>query len=51
MTKWWTMDPPGDVTDAGVQLYLGHGYADEYQIAKARVDARITRIQAAPTKS
>jgi acyl-CoA dehydrogenase len=46
MAKWWTTDLLGEVTDTGVQLHGGYGYTTEYPIAKAWVDARITRIYA-----
>ena len=44
--KWWTTDLLCEVTDAGVQLHGGHGYSTEYAIAKACVDARVSRIYA-----
>ena len=44
--KWWTTDLLCEVTDAGVQLHGGHGYSTEYAIAKAWVDARVSRIYA-----
>lgn len=46
MAKWWTTELLGEVTDAGVQLHGGYGYTAEYPIAKAWVDARVTRIYA-----
>ena len=46
MAKWWTTDLLGEVTDAGVQLHGGYGYSTEYPIAKAWVDARVSRIYA-----
>ena len=46
MAKWWTTDLLGKVTDAGVQLHGGYGYTTEYPIAKAYVDARVSRIYA-----
>lgn len=46
MAKWWTTDLLGEVTDAGVQLHGGYGYTTEYQIGKAWVDARVSRIYA-----
>ncbi len=46
MAKWWSTDLLGEVTDAGVQLHGGYGYSTEYPIAKAWVDARVSRIYA-----
>ncbi len=46
MAKWWTTELLGEVTDAGVQLHGGYGYSTEYPIAKAWVDARVSRIYA-----
>jgi alkylation response protein AidB-like acyl-CoA dehydrogenase len=44
MAKWWATDLQGRVVDAGVQLHGGYGYMSEYPIARAYVDARVTRI-------
>ena len=44
MAKWWTTDLQGRVVDAGVQLHGGYGYMNEYPIARAFTDARVTRI-------
>jgi alkylation response protein AidB-like acyl-CoA dehydrogenase len=44
MAKWWTTDMQGRVVDAGVQLHGGYGYMNEYPIARAYTDARVTRI-------
>jgi alkylation response protein AidB-like acyl-CoA dehydrogenase len=46
MAKWWTTDLLGTVTDAGVQFHGGYGYTTEFPIAKAWVDARVSRIYA-----
>jgi acyl-CoA dehydrogenase len=46
MAKWWTTELLGKVTDAGVQLHGGYGYTTEFPIAKAWVDARVSRIYA-----
>ena len=34
------------VIDACVQLYGGYGYMDEYPVARAWADARVTKIWA-----
>jgi len=44
MAKWWATDLQGRVVDAGLQLHGGYGYMTEYPIARAYVDARVTRI-------
>ena len=44
MAKWWATDMQGRVVDAGVQLHGGYGYMNEYPIARAFTDARVTRI-------
>ena len=36
----------GRVLDACVQLHGGYGYMEEYDVARAWADARITRIWA-----
>jgi alkylation response protein AidB-like acyl-CoA dehydrogenase len=42
--KLWSTELQGRVVDACVQLHGGYGYMLEYPIARAYVDARITRI-------
>jgi long-chain-acyl-CoA dehydrogenase len=44
--KWWTSDVQGQVIDACVQLHGGYGYMEEYDVAHAWMDARVTRIWA-----
>jgi len=44
--KWWTAQVQGQVLDACVQLHGGYGYMNEYRVAKAWRDARVTRIWA-----
>jgi long-chain-acyl-CoA dehydrogenase len=44
MAKWWATDVQGRVLDLGVQLHGGYGYMTEYPVARAWVDARVTRI-------
>jgi alkylation response protein AidB-like acyl-CoA dehydrogenase len=50
MAKWWCTELQGRVTDTGVQLHGGYGYMTEYPIARAYVDARITRIYGGTTE-
>ncbi len=42
--KWWTTELQGRVVDRCLQLFGGYGYMLEYPIARAFVDARVTRI-------
>ncbi len=42
--KWWCTDLQGRVVDRCLQLHGGYGYMIEYPIARAYLDARITRI-------
>jgi alkylation response protein AidB-like acyl-CoA dehydrogenase len=44
--KWWTADVQNEVLDACVQLMGGYGYMQEYDVARAWADARVTRIWA-----
>ncbi len=44
--KWWTAHVQGEVLDHCVQLYGGYGYMNEYRVARAWRDARVTRIWA-----
>jgi alkylation response protein AidB-like acyl-CoA dehydrogenase len=44
--KWWTAAVQGEVLDHCVQLYGGYGYMNEYRVARAWRDARVTRIWA-----
>ncbi|WP_160102254.1 acyl-CoA dehydrogenase family protein [Rhodococcus sp. T7] len=44
--KWWTADVQNRVIDHCVQLYGGYGYMNEYRVARAWRDARVTRIWA-----
>jgi alkylation response protein AidB-like acyl-CoA dehydrogenase len=50
MAKWWCTELQGRVIDAGVQLHGGYGYMNEYPIARAYADARITRIYGGTTE-
>jgi len=44
--KWWSADVQYHVLDACVQLWGGYGYMNEYRVARAWKDARVTRIWA-----
>ncbi|USQ76558.1 acyl-CoA dehydrogenase family protein [Ornithinimicrobium cryptoxanthini] len=44
--KWWSAHVQGEVLDACVQLYGGYGFMNEYRVARAWRDARVTRIWA-----
>lgn len=44
--KWWSADVQNKVIDACVQLFGGYGYMKEYRVARAWMDARVTRIWA-----
>src|SRR6202011_1843855 len=44
MAKWWCTELQGRVADRCLQLHGGYGYMVEYPIARAYVDARVTRI-------
>jgi len=44
--KWWTAQVQSEVLDACVQLHGGYGYMNEYRVAKAWRDARVTKIWA-----
>jgi alkylation response protein AidB-like acyl-CoA dehydrogenase len=44
--KLWTSDVQNRVVDACVQLHGGYGYMQEYEIAHAWCDARVTKIWA-----
>lgn len=44
--KWWTAKVQNDVLDACVQIYGGYGFMNEYRVARAWKDARVTKIWA-----
>jgi alkylation response protein AidB-like acyl-CoA dehydrogenase len=50
MSKWWTTELLGRVTDSCLQLHGGYGYTKEYSISAAWADARITRIYGGTTE-
>ncbi len=49
--KWWTADVQNRVIDHCVQLHGGYGYMNEYRVARAWRDARVSRIWAVRTRS
>ncbi|QWC87055.1 acyl-CoA dehydrogenase family protein [Nocardioidaceae bacterium] len=44
--KWWTSQVQNDVLDVCVQIYGGYGYMNEYRVARAWRDARVSKIWA-----
>jgi alkylation response protein AidB-like acyl-CoA dehydrogenase len=48
--KWWCTELQGRVVDKCLQLHGGYGYMNEYPIAKAYADARVTRIYGGTTE-
>jgi alkylation response protein AidB-like acyl-CoA dehydrogenase len=44
--KWWTADLQNKVIDACLQLHGGYGYMTEQRVARAWMDARVTKIWA-----
>jgi len=44
--KWWTAQVQNDVLDVCVQLHGGYGFMNEYRVARAWRDARVTKIWA-----
>lgn len=50
MAKWWCTELQGRAADVGVQLHGGYGYMNEYPIARAYADARVTRIYGGTTE-
>jgi long-chain-acyl-CoA dehydrogenase len=44
--KWWSSQTQGEVIDACVQIYGGYGFMNEYRVARAWRDARVTKIWA-----
>ena len=49
--KWWGTELQGRAVDRCLQLHGGYGYMNEYPIARAFADARITASTAAPPRS
>jgi alkylation response protein AidB-like acyl-CoA dehydrogenase len=50
MAKWWCTELQGRVLDGCVQLHGGYGYMRDYPIARAYLDARVTRIYGGTTE-
>ncbi|MFL6070289.1 MAG: acyl-CoA dehydrogenase family protein [Actinomycetes bacterium] len=44
--KWWTAQVQNDLLDHCLQLHGGYGYMNEYRVARAWRDARVTKIWA-----
>jgi long-chain-acyl-CoA dehydrogenase len=44
--KWWSSQVQNDVLDHCVQIYGGYGFMNEYRVARAWRDARVTKIWA-----
>jgi len=44
--KWWSAEVQNEILDACVQLHGGYGYMNEYRVARAWRDARVTKIWA-----
>lgn len=44
--KWWSAEVQNQVLDHCVQLYGGYGFMNEYRVARAWRDARVTKIWA-----
>lgn len=44
--KWWSAQVQNDVLDHCVQVYGGYGFMNEYRVARAWRDARVTKIWA-----
>jgi alkylation response protein AidB-like acyl-CoA dehydrogenase len=44
--KWWSAQAQNEILDACVQLYGGYGFMNEYRVARAWRDARVTKIWA-----
>jgi len=44
--KWWSSDMQNEVIDHCVQIHGGYGFMNEYRVARAWRDARVTKIWA-----
>ena len=44
--KWWSSQVQNEVLDHCVQLHGGYGFMNEYRVARAWKDARVTKIWA-----
>ena len=50
MAKYWVSDLECKIVDRCLQLFGGYGYMNEYPIAKAFVDARVTPLYGGTTE-
>jgi alkylation response protein AidB-like acyl-CoA dehydrogenase len=50
VAKWWATEAQGRVMDRCLQLHGGYGYMLEYPIARAFLDARVSRIYGGTTE-
>jgi len=50
MAKYWLSELNGKITDQCLQFFGGYGFMNEYPIARAWRDARVTRIYAGTTE-
>ncbi|WP_315770717.1 acyl-CoA dehydrogenase family protein [Rhodococcoides kroppenstedtii] len=44
--KWWSAEVQNDILDHCVQLHGGYGFMREYRVARAWMDARVSKIWA-----
>jgi alkylation response protein AidB-like acyl-CoA dehydrogenase len=44
--KWWSSQVQNEILDHCLQLHGGHGFMNEYRVARAWKDARVTKIWA-----
>jgi alkylation response protein AidB-like acyl-CoA dehydrogenase len=44
--KWWSSQVQNQILDSCLQLHGGYGYMNEYRVARAWKDARVTKIWA-----
>lgn len=44
--KWWTSQVQNEILDHCVQIYGGYGFMNEYRVARAWRDARVSKIWA-----
>jgi alkylation response protein AidB-like acyl-CoA dehydrogenase len=44
--KWWSSTVQNEILDHCVQIHGGYGYMNEYRVARAWKDARVTKIWA-----
>ena len=44
--KWWSSEMQNEVIDHCVQIHGGYGFMNEYRVARAWRDARVTKIWA-----